>query len=578
MGRAVDRPDVVETEEASLKHIVARRVFPIDPPGEVEQQLLEDLGQEGEVVRAVDLEDAKRSPGVHRRVHVAERPFVRRQLAVGMHVPLTAKQQQLVLCEPGVNVGKRHAVERQIPGCVPGVLPLVGHRYHIGVVEMTPFAVAAVTSIFGWLRPARVTVEPASHVIMEELLRPQHPGKSLTHDISFIRRGIDRGQRGVELICLPLAVGQHCCGARRAGSAIGTEAQLHSRLGASAHVQPVAQRRFGADSVGVHRVGAVNHMVSDTVLRVARTFPSPQATGVRFVVTHQRLVRAGAGQGHATEFVVLSDDGAVFGHQLRTPIIQPPRPSVAEPQRGQHIEGRVPIGSITNSCMYNHVVWTGFGVVDHDVPVATVEHAGVIQLILGVESATTSVLGDEVGIGKLVRRIQIAPPHPRMGGRGVEVPPVLFGILAMVAFISGQTKDAFLEDGVMAVPKRERKAHPLLVVADAGKTVFVPPISPRAGLVMREGVPRFTVLAVVLAYCPPGPFGQIGPPTEPGGTVTLQSLAFDISHDRIVRHGADSLHVSRNKSLPHCPLVSRRVVEARGPLLTAKSWPNLSRR
>ena len=40
--RAVDRADVVEAEEAALEHVVALGVLAVDPPGEVEQQLVED--------------------------------------------------------------------------------------------------------------------------------------------------------------------------------------------------------------------------------------------------------------------------------------------------------------------------------------------------------------------------------------------------------------------------------------------------------------------------------------------------------------------------------------------------------
>src|ERR1022692_2800971 len=38
----VDRADVVQAEEAALEEVVAFGVFPVDPPGEVDQQLVED--------------------------------------------------------------------------------------------------------------------------------------------------------------------------------------------------------------------------------------------------------------------------------------------------------------------------------------------------------------------------------------------------------------------------------------------------------------------------------------------------------------------------------------------------------
>src|SRR6516165_9452858 len=77
--------------------------FSIHPPGEVQQQLMEHPCQEAQVASAtliaVILEHAHCCPGVYRGVDVAERPFIRRQLAVRMHQPDFAQQQKLLLGE-----------------------------------------------------------------------------------------------------------------------------------------------------------------------------------------------------------------------------------------------------------------------------------------------------------------------------------------------------------------------------------------------------------------------------------------------------------------------------------------------
>ena len=52
--RAVEGADVVEPEEAALEDVVAERVLAVDPPGEVDQQLVEGAGEEVEVAAAVD--------------------------------------------------------------------------------------------------------------------------------------------------------------------------------------------------------------------------------------------------------------------------------------------------------------------------------------------------------------------------------------------------------------------------------------------------------------------------------------------------------------------------------------------
>ena len=78
--RAVEEADVVEAEEAPLENVFAFDVLAVDPPGEVEEELLEDALQEVEVLPAVelalDLEDAEGRPGVDGRVDVTEVPFV----------------------------------------------------------------------------------------------------------------------------------------------------------------------------------------------------------------------------------------------------------------------------------------------------------------------------------------------------------------------------------------------------------------------------------------------------------------------------------------------------------------------
>ena len=88
-GRTVERPDVVEPEEASLEDVVTEGVLAVDPPSEADQQLVKCARQELEVLAAVDVEDRQCGPRLDGRVRVAEVPFVGRQLPVWMHVPLS---------------------------------------------------------------------------------------------------------------------------------------------------------------------------------------------------------------------------------------------------------------------------------------------------------------------------------------------------------------------------------------------------------------------------------------------------------------------------------------------------------
>ena len=143
-----------------------------------------------------------------------------------------------------------------------------------------------------------------------------------------------------------------------------------------------------------------------------------------------------------------------------------PRPGVAVPRGRQHVQRVGLRAGVRDPDRHQQVVRVGLGVVDLDDPVAVVvEGAGVEQLVLGVELAAAAVLGDEVAVGELALRVVVAPAVPGVARQRVEVPPVLLGVLAVVALVAGQAEDALLQDRVAAVPEREREAQPLLDVA-----------------------------------------------------------------------------------------------------------------
>ena len=159
-------------------------------------------------LRLLDLVDAQGRPGVDGRVHVAEVPLVRRDLAVGVHVPLAQHQHELVLGESGVDEGQDHAVKRQIPGGEPRELPGVRHREDVGVVEVPPVAVAALEALRRRGRLTGVAIEPAAHVVLVELLGPEHSGEGLPHHVLLFGREAVRDHGGVELVRFGLALAE----------------------------------------------------------------------------------------------------------------------------------------------------------------------------------------------------------------------------------------------------------------------------------------------------------------------------------------------------------------------------------
>ena len=190
-GTVIDR-DVVEPEKAPLEQVLALRILAVDPPGEIEQQLVEDTLQIAEVPPAplgpLGTEDLQGTHRVHRRVHVPEGPLVGGYLAVGVQVALAQHQLHLVLGEVDVDQGQGRAVIGQVPGGEPGILPLVGHADDVVGAQVAPVPVTPLEAA-GRGRAA-IALEPALDVVVEELLGPDHARAALAQDGQVLGAGL----------------------------------------------------------------------------------------------------------------------------------------------------------------------------------------------------------------------------------------------------------------------------------------------------------------------------------------------------------------------------------------------------
>ena len=195
-----------------------------------------------------------------------------------------------------------------------------------------------------------------------------------------------------------------------------------------------------------------------------------------------------------------------------------PGPLVAEPERRQDVQlGRFG-AAVVDGDLDQDVLGRLLGILDEHVEVAIlVEDAGVEQFVLEFAAAAAAAGLDEIGVGKGRLRILVEVLHVRMGRRAVEVEVVLLDVLAVIALAVGQAEEAFLEDGVLAVPQGQGEAEPLLVVGDAGQAVLAPAIGAGAGLVVAEVIPGVAAFAVVLADGSPLAFAEVRPPLLPGG-------------------------------------------------------------
>src|SRR5580658_9088902 len=83
--RAVEQPDVVEAEEAAGEQMASADILAVDPPGEVQEQLLEHTREKDMVApaaRRAHLVHAVASPSVHGRSDTGEVEFIGRDLPV----------------------------------------------------------------------------------------------------------------------------------------------------------------------------------------------------------------------------------------------------------------------------------------------------------------------------------------------------------------------------------------------------------------------------------------------------------------------------------------------------------------
>jgi hypothetical protein len=85
----------------------------------------------------------------------------------------------------------------------------------------------------------------------------------------------------------------------------------------------------------------------------------------------------------------------------------------------------------------------------------------------------------------------------------------------VVTFIARETKEAFFEDRIAAIPESQREAHELVPVGDTHNSVFAPTVGTRVGMVVGKELPSRAVRAVVFADCALLALGKMGSPALP---------------------------------------------------------------
>src|SRR5271166_3631040 len=116
-----------------------------------------------------------------------------------------------------------------------------------------------------------------------------------------------------------------------------------------------------------------------------------------------------------------------------------------------------------------HIFRIGLGVFHKHVEISIViEDAGVEQFVLHLFPRTPPVRLNKVPIGILPLGILVQVLHVGVGGGAVDVEVIFLYVFAMVSFAIGQSEQALFQDGVAAIPQRQREAKLLLVVGESG--------------------------------------------------------------------------------------------------------------
>src|SRR5262245_15269500 len=108
-----------------------------------------------------------------------------------------------------------------------------------------------------------------------------------------------------------------------------------------------------------------------------------------------------------------------------------------------------------------------------------------------------------------------------MRRRPIEEKVILLYIFAVIPLLIGQAKHPLFEERILFIPQCHTQAEILLVITKATQAVFVPAISPAAGMVVRKIVPGIPIYAVIFAHRTPGALTEVRSPAPPIGFARL---------------------------------------------------------
>eukprot|EP00659_Diplonema_papillatum_P003495 gene3494-biopygen3434 len=546
ISRAIEQRNVVQPKKSALEQVAALGVLTVNPPGKIQQQLVEDPLQEIHVAHAIQrlvlLIHPPTGPGMHRRVGVVKTPLVGRQLTVGVHEAVFHQQQQLLLGVTGVDQGNGHRLEPLVPGGIPRIFPGVGHRENVEIRQVPPMGIADMQTLGRRRGLGRIAVEPLIHVEVVQLLGPQQPRQSLALHVACVFIGDVLLQRRVEIISLLTAFFEQLARIDPRRLRRG-EAQVQGFAFLARQFQDETRGHFRARIPANRRFQARSHIVVDPVLERPRRRLPVQPGVVGFVLAEQPFhpVLAPGTEVAIEQLMVPRHHLFALQAQLGPGRIVGPTPVVARPQVRQHLQACGLVRTVVHGNAHEHIIGLVLGVFDGDIAIAVVfENPGIEDLVFGISKATAGVLGDQVIVGKGRVRVFVEHAHVGMARHAIDEKVQFLDVFAVVALGVVQAEQAFLDDRVALVPQRQAQAPALGLVAEARQAILAPAVGAAAGMFVGEVAPGIAVGAVVFAHRAPLPLAQVGAPVTPALAVRLgQALAFNRFQNvrrRLCRH------------------------------------------
>ena len=548
--RAIEHAHVVQPEKSAGEKILAVRVLAIHPPREIQQQLLKNALEKIPVPLARarrNFVNAPRRPRMNRRVHIAERKFIRGNLPVRVHIPFAQQQAELPLRKFAVDPRERNHVKRQIPRREPRILPRVRHRKNVAAEHVFPLAVAPLLAALRRRRRARIALAPIRDHVVIKLFAPQQARVALPDHHVLRAREIRRGHRRVKLIRLANPRCEHrleFLPKRRPLRLLRlrVEPQPHHARRARRERHLIPRRGLRAVALGIHRLLApADHALVKCVLHPAPVvLRAVQARVIRLVVreqnTRQFLVRARLEleEKFPERFVRTRHTPRAVTRDARlhrtTLVRATPAPRVAKPHARQQMQLRRVRPAIRDRDADENIVRRTLRVLDAHIEVAALrEHARVHQLELRLLPRPPPILLDQLRVRKLALRILVERLQVGMRRRGIQKEIILLHILAVIPLVRRETEQALLQNRIAPIPQRQSETQPALAIRDPEQPILAPAIRPTARVIVREIIPARSVSGIILAHRRPLPLREIRPPAFPilrARRILGQSLGF----------------------------------------------------